>query len=371
MTRDVIIIGAGPAGLATAACLQRAGIDSLMLEKGNRVGSSWRRHYDRLHLHTDKTRSTLPFMPFPTDYPRYPSRRQVIEYLEDYARRFELDISLAQEVVGARPVDGMWMIETSAGVHDARNLVVATGYNRTPNVPRWPGAERFGGRIVHSAHYRNGEPYAGQDVLVVGFGNSGGEIAIDLFEHGARPYLSVRSAVNVIPRELFGIPILAVGKLQRMLSPRMADALNAPLLRAVIGDLTPYGLRKLPYGPASQIRLHSRIPLIDVGTIALIKAGSVGVRPGIERFTESGVLFEGGDAQRFDAVVLATGYRPCVQTFLTGAQATVDEEGTPLSSGTETALPGLYFCGFHVSPRGMLREIAHEAQRISAAIAAR
>jgi indole-3-pyruvate monooxygenase len=180
--------------------------------------------------------------------------------------------------------------------------------------------------------------------------------------------LAVRSPVNVIPRELLGIPILAIGIAQSRLPPRWADALNGPIMRAVIGDLSKYGLRKLPHGPITQIQGNARIPLIDVGTIKLIKRGQIAVFTGIERFTEDGVVFTDGKQGKFDAVILATGYRPQVNTFLEGASTAYDENGTPLSSGHEMPIPGLYFCGYYVSPTGMLREIALEAQRISAAI---
>jgi cation diffusion facilitator CzcD-associated flavoprotein CzcO len=205
-------------------------------------------------------------------------------------------------------------------------------------------------------------------VLVVGFGNSGGEIALDLLEHGAQVSLAVRSPVNVIPRELFGISILAISILENKLPPRLADAVNAPILRVVIGDLRPYGLRKLPHGTMTQIHREARIPLIDVGTIDLIKRGQIAVCPGIETFTEEGVSFTNGSQQKFEAVILATGYRPRVNAFLEGASDALDGNGTPTSSGGE-GLPGLYFCGYHVSPTGMLREIGLEAKRISAAIA--
>ncbi len=364
-----IVVGAGPAGLAVGASLQQAGISCLILEQAGTVGVAWRRHYERLHLHTDKKHSALPFAPFPKEYPRYPSRLQMISYLEAYARKFRLEPSLGQQVVSARQAHGGWEVQTQDTRYQASNLVIATGYNREPCLPSWPGQDSFQGSILHSSEYRNGEPFRGQKVLVVGFGNSGGEIAIDLWEHGARPSLAVRSPVNVIPRDLFGIPILAIGILQSKLPPRWADALNAPLLRAVMGDLTRYGLRKLPQGPVTQIQRNARIPLIDVGTIELIKRGQVEVYPGVERFTEDAILFTDGRQKEFDAVILATGYRPRVNAFLEGAPTACDDEGAPLFSGPETPIPGLYFCGFHVSPTGMLREIALEARRISAAIA--
>lgn len=367
--KDTIVIGAGPAGLAVGACLKRAGIPCVILEGRERVGAAWHHHYDRLHLHTDKGNSELPFLPYPQNYPRYPSRSQVIEYLEAYAQKFQLEIKFGQQVNAAQQARGQWEARTQDVRYDAPNLVVATGYNHEPFIPRWQGQDSFRGTIIHSSEYKNGAPFTGQNVLVVGFGNSGGEIAIDLWEHGARPSIAVRSPVNVIPRELFGIPILSIGILQRKLPPKLADALNAILLRAVIGDLTRYGLRKQPYGPMTQIQREARIPLIDVGTIQLIKEGRLAVYPGIEAFTREGVRFKDGKEVHFDAVILATGYRPRIDAFLQADPAPYDRNGTPLSSGRRTSLPGLYFCGFFVSPAGMLREIGIEARQISAAIA--
>ncbi len=365
-----IVVGAGPAGLAMGACLQQAGVSFLILEQAEQVAVAWHRHYERLHLHTDKKHSELPFFPFPKEYPRYPSRVQVIDYLEAYARRFQLAPRLGQRVESARQANGSWEVQTQDSRYQAENLVIATGYSREPLVATWPGQEAFQGRVLHSSEYRDGESFRGQKVLVVGFGNSGGEIAIDLWENGAETSLAVRSPVNVIPRDLLGIPILALGILQSRLPPRWADALNAPLMRIVMGDLTKYGLRKAAQGPITQIRRTARIPLIDVGTIELIKQGQVKVYPGIERFTDQGVLFANGERRSFDTVILATGYQPRVNAFLQGAPNACDDRGTPLFSGAEAPLPGLYFCGFHISPTGMLREIAREARQISAAIAA-
>lgn len=365
---NTLVIGAGPAGLAVGACLKHWGLRCLILEQADHVGSAWQRHYDRLHLHTAKAFSALPFMRFPQNAPRYPARLEVIEYLEEYARRFRLAPRFGQQVMSARRVNDRWEIQTQDRRYHATNLVIATGYNREPYLPTWPGQADFHGKMLHSSQYRNGEPFRQQSVLVVGFGNSGGEIAIDLWEHGAKPSLAVRGPVNVIPRELLGIPILAIGIAQSKLPPQLADALNALILRAVIGDLTQYGLHQLSHGPMTQIHRDAHIPLIDVGTLKLIKQGHIAVRPGIDRFTDDGVIFTDGQAEKFEAVIAATGYRPRVNAFLQAAAATHDEQGTPLSSGRET-LPGLYFCGYYVSPTGMLREIALEARRISAAIA--
>jgi indole-3-pyruvate monooxygenase len=371
MDDHTIVIGAGPAGLAVGACHKQANVPCTILEQSDRVGSAWHRHYDRLHLHTDKRNSELPFLPYPKDYPRYISRSQLIEYLESYASKYRLDIRFHQEVVSARYVHDRWEVQTPDSLYHALNLVIATGFNHEPFLPTWPGQDLFKGIILHSSQYKIGEPFRGKNVLVVGFGNSGGEIAIDLWEHGAQVSLAVRSAVNVIPRELFGIPVLSIGILLSRLPPEIADVINAPILRFTIGDLTKYGLRKLPYGPLTQIRRDGHIPLIDIGTLKFIKNGQITVHEGIKEFTEEGVIFNNGKQMRVDAIILATGYHPRVHTFLTGISAVYDGDGIPLSSGYEARVPGLYFCGYYVAPTGMLREIGIEAKRISAAIATR
>ena len=362
---NTIIIGAGAAGLATAACLKQAGVPNVILEQGSNVGATWRKHYDRLHLHTDKRNSQLPFMPMPKEYPRYPSRDQVVAYLEEYAQKFKLEILFDQHVASAKRINGQWQVQTESTLHTTPNLVVACGYSRHPLRPEWPGMESFPGRIIHSLEYKNGVEFKGQKVLVVGFGNSGGEIAIDLYEHGASSNIAVRSAVNVIPKEIAGIPFLYFAIPQNALPAWLADAINAPIVSLLIGDITKYGLRKLPYGPIAQARKDRQIPLIDIGTMKLIREGQVKVYPGLDAFSGNRIRFEDGREADFDAVVLATGYRPRVNNFLQDALSALDEDGTPISTGKESPIPGLFFCGFYVSPTGMLREIAIEAKNIS------
>jgi thioredoxin reductase len=367
---QTILIGASPAGLAVGACLKQENIPYVILEQNEKVGSAWHHHYDRLHLHTDKGNSQLPFLPFPKDYPRYISRSQLIEYLDSYALKHNLDIRFHQNVISARYEKDHWDVQTQDSLYRGTNLVIAAGCNHEPVLPYWPGQDSFKGIITHSSRYKNGEPFKGKKVLVVGFGNSGGEIAMDLREHGAQVGLAVRNAVNVIPRELFGIPVLSIAILLSKFTPGVADAINAPILRMAIGDITKYGLHKLSYGPLTQIQRDGHIPLIDIGTINLIRKHQITVYEGIKEFIEDGVIFNDGKQAQFVAIILATGYRPRVNAFLTGNSAVVfNENGMPLSSGRETKLAGLYFCGFHVAPTGMLREIGIEAKRISRSIA--
>lgn len=292
----------------------------------------------------------------------------MIAYLESYAEQFALAPRFGERVVRVCRATEEWHIQTDESLYRSEVLVVATGYARKPVVPRWPGQAGFRGRILHSSRYKNGAPFAGKRVLVVGFGNSGGEITIDLWEHGAQPSLSVRSPVNVIPRDLFGLPLLAISIPLSYLPARLADLLTAPILRWKFGALSDLGLQQAPYGPFTQIERDARIPLIDVGTVRLLREKVVTVYPAIERFTKHGVVFEDASEASFDTVVLATGYRPAVHEFL--EDTIIPEDDVSLRSGDEVA-PGLYLCGYRVSARGVLNDIADEAKRIAQDIARR
>ncbi len=340
------------------------GLQASRLLRASEVGSSWRRHYDRLHLHSDRDRSALPYLSFPAGTPRYPSREQVIEYLELYARHFELVPHFNEEVRTVRPRNPGWIVTTTASVYHSGRVVVATGYNAVPSLPRWRGQERFGGRILHSSDYRSGESFRGQSILVVGLGNSGGEIAIDLHEHGARVAMAVRGPVNIVPREVVGIPVLAISIALNRLPARFADALAAPLVRLTMGDITKLGFRKLPMGPFTQIKARTRIPLIDVGTVKLVREGHIEVLGDIREMGETDVTFDDGRLRGFDAIVAATGFRPRSECFLEPQSDILDvEQPQPPSGGEKKS--GLHYCGFIVSPTGMLREIGIEAQRLA------
>jgi cation diffusion facilitator CzcD-associated flavoprotein CzcO len=367
---DTIIIGAGPAGLAVGAALRRANEPFLILERAHRVGESWHRHYERLHLHTPKRHSALPFRPFPRDFPTYPSREQVLAYLDDYAAAFELRPRFGREVRRCvRNADGLWDVSTNEESYRTRHVVVATGLNRTPKLPYWPGLETFPGLIVHSSEFTNGERFRERRVLVVGFGNSGAEIALDLSEHGARTTVAVRGKVNVIPRDILGIPITSLALALRALPPRVADRMNRLTVRLAIGSLASAGLEKRDDGPLVQITEGRQIPVIDVGTLARIRAGAIAVRKGVQSFDGSEVQFADGVRERFDAMILATGFTTGLAQILPDHTAVIDDLGYPTIHGRESAIPGLYFCGFQLSRGGLLRQIRMEALHIGEEIA--
>src|SRR5258706_893068 len=199
---DAIIVGAGPAGLACAVTMRAAGLNVTVLERADSVGSVWRRHYDRLHLHTDRKHSGLPGMVMAKPYPLYPAREQVVEYLENYAARFDIQPVFNTTVSRIRPDGTQWRAELAQGSISAPVVVVATGMADAPYRPSWPGSETWSGQMIHSSQYRNPTPYAGKHVLVVGFGNSGGEIALDLANARIDVALAVRGPVQILPRDL-------------------------------------------------------------------------------------------------------------------------------------------------------------------------
>jgi cation diffusion facilitator CzcD-associated flavoprotein CzcO len=364
---DAIIIGAGPAGLACTATMRGAGLTVTVLEKADSVGSAWRRHYDRLHLHTDRNHSALPGMNMPRAYPAYPSRMQVIEYLESYAARFDIRPVFGTEVLCLRRDGAQWRADTEQGPITAPIAVVATGIASAPYRPSWPGSDAYRGATVHSSDYRNPAPYLGKRVLVVGMGNSGGEIALDLAQAGVNVALAVRGPVQLLPRDLLGLPILTWAILYQHLPARLVDTINAPILRLALGSFEKLGLRRAAKGPRQMIDEDGRVPMIDVGTLGKIRDGSIKVRGGIDRLTSEGVVFDDGKNESFEAIVLATGFRPDLRRLIPDVEGVFDAHGRPRVTGAATDVPGLYFCGQTVSPTGQLREIGLEAERLASA----
>lgn len=366
----VVVIGAGPAGLAVAACLSKAGVPFDLLERRDAVGSAWRSHYKRLHLHTAKTLSSLPFVPFDADVPTFVPRQRFVEYLDGYARRFGLQPRFGVDVRRvARGPDGGFVVETAEETISARAVVFATGYNRVPERPSFEGMDRFAGEVVHSSQYADGAPFRAKRVLVVGSGNSGAEIALDLWEHGAHPRICIRGPVHVVPRDLFGLPIQHVTVGLRFLSPSWMDRLAAPLAAVAVGDLSRYGLRKPAKGAAVMVKEDGRIPLVDVGTVSLIRQGLLPVVPALARFDERGVTSVDGVHHALDAVILATGYGSGLRALLDPSlHDLLDQRQHPTVHGAEAA-GGLFFLGFSNPQTGALREIALEARRIADQIA--
>jgi indole-3-pyruvate monooxygenase len=366
---NTIIVGASIAGLASAACLSKASIDYIIIEKHSAVVTPWRNHYERLHLHTNKKLSRLPFKKFQSKIPVYPSRLQVVEYMDSYQKDFDIQPIFNTEAKTIYQEGDYWITETNNRKFKSKNIIMATGAYGLPKNIEFSGMESFPGKILHSCRFKNGQEFKDQKVLVVGFGNSACEIAINLYEQGASPSLSVRSAVNVLPRDILGIPVLQLGLLMSVLPPKLADKLNAPLIRLLTGDITKLGLRKLPYGPLEQMQKDQSVPLLDIGTLKLIREKHCVVYDDIDHVENKTVFFKSGRRDEFDAIVAAIGYhKGFQQNLLQVGKNRFEDLNVCVDKQKYFGKDGLYFCGFYVSPTGQIREISLDAQKIAKSI---
>ncbi len=357
---EVVVVGAGPGGLAAAAALRARGIDAIILERGEHVGEQWRTRYDRLHLHTIRWLSNLPGYRIPREFGRWVARDQFVQYLEQYAAHHRLEPQFGVEATRIDRDDGHWKVRTSAGMIPARVVVVASGYTRVPYLPRWPGV--FDGPVVHTVDYRNPRPFRGQDVLVVGAGNSGTEIAVDLAEGGAgRVRVAVRTPPNILRRDTKGFPTQLVGIAFQHLPPRLLDPLIVGLRRATIPDLAAYGLPR-PSAPFSQFRRTATVPIFDVGFIDAVRSGAIEVVPGVTALDGRTVVLADGSRLSPNAIVAATGYYPDLEPLVGGVTA-IGEHGIPRPQ------PHLHFLGIGIPLSGHLHQMGKDARHTAASVA--
>jgi putative flavoprotein involved in K+ transport len=263
-----------------------------------------------------------------------------------------------------------WVIRTTAGERlPARSVVVATGHAHTPHVPDWPGLESYTGQLRHAREYRNPGPFAGLDVLVVGVGNSGSEIAVDLGEGGARRvWIAVRTPPQIVRRDVAGWPAHATGILVSRLPAALVDPVARLQRRLTIPDLTRYGIPAPDDGLLTRVRRVGEVPLQDVGFVAAVRSGKVTPVAAVTGLDGDKVLLADGSAISPQAVIAATGYRRGLEQ-MAGHLGVLDEGGLPRIHGGRPAAPGLFFLGYTVSIRGMLRDIAREARRVAPAVA--
>ncbi len=363
MEVENLVVGAGPAGLAISALLSKHHIPYKIIEKENSVGAAWRTHYDRLHLHTIKSLSHLPLVPYPKDYPRYVPKNLFIEYMEDYAKTFQIQPAFQEELLEAKKNSNTkWEVTTNKEKYLVKNLIICTGYNHTPYIPHWENENTFQGEILHSKNYRNAKPFIGKKVLIVGIGNTGGELAIDLIENGVNTSICVRSPLRVVPRELFGIPMQIMAFLLSQLPLKIADGISQFLLYLTTYDLSEFGIQTPSYGSVRQVAEMEKIPLVDIGTVQLIREKKLRVFPGIKKFDSHGVEFVNNQKENFDAILLCTGFQSNLKKFFPNEDI-FTEKGYPKIRGKECQ-KGLYFLGFTNHVSGFLRYIGVEAKNI-------
>ncbi|KQK02875.1 probable indole-3-pyruvate monooxygenase YUCCA10 [Brachypodium distachyon] len=330
----VLIVGAGPAGLATAACLSQLSIPYVIVERESCSASLWRnRAYDRLKLHLAKEFCELPHMSYPLDAPTYIPKNQFVKYLDDYIERFNIQPKYLTVVESSTyDNDGkFWsvmvrdMTRCVVVNYMAKFLVVASGENSAVNIPMFRGQETFPGVAIHSSSYKSGGSYSGRNVLVIGSGNSGMEIAYDLATHGANTSLVIRSPIHVMTKELIWLGMT----LAHHLPLNIVDHLLVMMADFVFGNLSKHGIMRPKKGPLVLKLETGRSAVIDVGTVGLIKKGTIKVQGRVTKIKGKTIEFQGGNEASFDAIVFATGYKSTATMWLKNCESMLNSDGLP------------------------------------------
>lgn len=370
MPNRVLIVGAGPAGLAAAAQLRERNLPFRLIDAGQEIGGSWAGRYESLKLHTARALSNLPGMPIPSQYGQWVSRDDLVTYLREYAKKHELYPEFGVRATRLDPGPAGWRIGTTSGHIEARAVVVATGYSHTPDVPAWPDRERFTGPVVHSADYREPSAYRGLRTLVVGSGNSAADIVVDLAGVAAEVIMAIRTPPNIVRRDTAGVPSQLIGIASDPLPTMVKNPIMTLLRRVTVPDLSEHGLPAPATDAYAQFLRSQTIPILDHGFVDVVRSGLVRVVPAVVGYADGGVRLADGSTVAVDAVIAATGYRTGL-TPLVGHLGVLDPAGLPLVSGARTLpqAPRLHFLGITVELTGVLREIGIEARQIARVLA--
>jgi cation diffusion facilitator CzcD-associated flavoprotein CzcO len=364
---DVLVIGAGPAGLAAGAALQRRGVPFEIVDAGRAPGGIWdiaradSPMYESAHFISSKTLSGFPDFPMPAEYPDYPRHEQILSYIRAYARHHDLErhAAFGVRVTRGRPTAQGWSVELDPGERrDYRDVCVATGANWHPRLPGYPGT--FAGEAYHSVRYRSAEVFRGKRVLIVGGGNSGCDIACDAARTAERAFLSLRRGYWFIPKYVFGMPSDAFSHNGPQLPRRLEELFFGFLLRRVlVGDLARYGLQR-PDHPV--LASH---PILNTQVLHHLGHGDLTAVADVKELRPRSVVFADGREEEVDLIVWATGYE---RTF-----PFLDESGVDAREGKLDAYlnvfhrdhPGLSFLGLFETDGAAYPLIAKQAALVA------
>jgi cation diffusion facilitator CzcD-associated flavoprotein CzcO len=355
MERRVIVAGAGQGGIASALALKDAGLAPLVLDQADRVGSSWHSRYESLRLNTWRRFSQLPGRRYPRGTPTFPTRDQVIEYVERHAGEDGIELRLGTRIERIDRADGEWVVQTSDEELRGPQVIVALGLDHTPFIPDWPGRDEFEGTLLHSAQYRNAEPFKDQEVLVVGSGTSGFEIARELADGGAaKVWLAVRTPPNMLLRQGPGpVPGDLIGTWLWHLPTGLADRIARFGRRMDVGDLTEHGLPVPGRGVFAEVRGRGKVPaIVDKEAVEAIKERRIEIVAAVGSLDSGGVELADGTRVEPASVISATGFQRGLEP-LVGHLGVLGERGMPKVHAPEEAAPGLRFVGYVVRPGGL------------------
>jgi cation diffusion facilitator CzcD-associated flavoprotein CzcO len=335
----VLIAGGGQAGLSLAATLGRIGVDTLVVDRFERVGDCWRKRYNSLALHNDTSFNHLPYMPFPPSWPTYLPKDMVADWFEAYAWAMEINFWTGTELVGGTydEAAGRWnaVVRHTDGTERTlrpRHLVFANGLVGFPHIPELPGLKDFKGDVLHTTEFTNGANWRGRKALVIGTGTSGHDVAQDLHANGCETTIVQRGSTMVISIDpsaklvygiYNGIP-LEDGDLLASTNTKPVVKKNLQLLTARMVEFdrkTIDGLIACGFkfddgedGAGHQWKVRTRYGgyYLDAGCSQLIIDGEVGLLQfdQIQRFVAGGALLKDGAVKPADLIVLATGFVP-------------------------------------------------------------
>jgi cation diffusion facilitator CzcD-associated flavoprotein CzcO len=360
----VLIVGAGPAGLATAYELGRRSLAYRLFERGPTLGNSWVNAYDSLQLHTGRHMSTLPGPGYPAGTPLFPTREEFVNYLRDYTSRSSIRVETGRDVRALRREGDYWIAEVDEEEVKGSAVVMAAGIMSNPHAPAIPGHENFTGEIIHSVQYRRPDVYRDKRVLVIGAGNSGGEIASELGAGGAEVTVLVRQGANVVPRTIAGVPIQYLAAGMKRLPYGMRHAIASLMKRLSLIRAPEEVLPRPPWTPAD------KIPIIGFHLVEAIRAGRVKLKLGtVDRFERDGAVFNDGARQEFNSVILATGFAPALGPL--GSLIRRDERGFAMRTDNVSSAdqPGLWFVGMRYDTTGAIANIKEDAQVVGRRLA--
>jgi putative flavoprotein involved in K+ transport len=312
---EVVVVGAGQAGLAIGYFLKRQGRRFVILEAADSIGAAWRTRWESLTLFTPRRYSSLPGLPFPGDPEGYPMRDEVIAYLERYAQTFDLPIELNSRVKRLTSVDGRFLLEVDSRTITADKVVVATGPFQTPFIPEFASRLSLEVFQVHSTGYQRPSDLPEGAVLVVGGGNTGFQIAKEL-SATHEVYLSVGSRQKPLPQRILG--------------------------RDLFWWLTKTGVLKKTVESRLGRKLRDRDTLIGSSPRETQRRYRVELKPRVVDASGRTVRFEDGSEFEVDAVIWATGYRPDYSWI---DLPVFDPHGRLKHRRGVTDVPGLHFLG--------------------------